>query len=74
MNYIAYAEEEGFVGFHGHPLNGTKFFTWGQSGAGRFMQDFLGGLSGPNPAAERTGDYAELQVGCKRGSVPGAER
>ena len=38
INYIAYAEEEGFVGFHGHPLNGTKFFTWGQSGPGRFMQ------------------------------------
>jgi len=38
VNYISYAEEEGFVGFHGHPLNGTKFFTWGQSGPGRFMQ------------------------------------
>lgn len=64
MNYIAYSEVEGFVGFHGHPLNGTKFFTWGQSGPGRFMQDFLGGLSGVEPAAEgRVGDYAELQVG-----------
>jgi hypothetical protein len=38
VNYISYAEEAGFVGFHGHPLNGTKFFTWGQSGPGRFMQ------------------------------------
>ena len=61
MNYIAYSEVEGFVGFHGHPLNGTKFFTWGQSGPGRFMQDFMGGLSGVEPAAEgRVGDYAEL--------------
>ena len=32
--------------FHGHPLNGTKFFTWGQGGPGRFMQDFLGGGAG----------------------------
>mmetsp|Transcript_25522 Transcript_25522/g.52321 ORF Transcript_25522/g.52321 Transcript_25522/m.52321 type:complete len:686 (+) Transcript_25522:83-2140(+) len=67
VNYIAFAEENGFVGFHGHPLNGTKFFTWGQSGAGRFMQDFLGGLSGPEPTDEdggrRQGDYMELQVG-----------
>ena len=23
---------------HGHDMNGTKFFTWGQSGPGRFMQ------------------------------------
>jgi len=26
-------------------------------------QDFLGGISGPKPAANRTGDYMELQVG-----------
>jgi hypothetical protein len=63
VNYISYADEEGFVGVHGHPLNGSKFFTWGQSGPGRFMQDFLGGLSGPEPASDRSGDYAELQVG-----------
>lgn len=42
---------------HGHPLNGTKFFTWGQSGPGRFMQDFLAG------GGKRQGDYTELQVG-----------
>jgi len=65
VNYISYAEEGGFVGFHGHPLNGTKFFTWGQSGAGRFMQDFLGGRSAADTSTGdvRSGDYAELQVG-----------
>jgi len=38
-------------------LNGTKFYTWGQSGPGRFMQDFLAG------GGKRQGDYTELQVG-----------
>lgn len=49
--------EESYVLVHGHPLNGTKFFTWGDSGPGRFMQDFLAG------GGKRLGDYAELQVG-----------
>lgn len=64
---ISYAEPSGFVAYHGHgaKLNGTKFFTWGQNGAGRFMQDFLGGISSASPIADadRVGDYAELQVG-----------
>lgn len=57
--YIAHnqIEDNGFVLVHGHPLNGTKFFTWGQSGPGRFMQDFLAG------GGRRQGDYTELQVG-----------
>lgn len=57
--YIAHNQEEdnGFVLVHGHPLNGTKFYTWGQSGPGRFMQDFLAG------GGKRQGDYTELQVG-----------
>lgn len=55
--YIAHTEEDGFVLVHGHPLNGTKFFTWGDSGPGRFMQDFLAG------GGKRQGDYTELQVG-----------
>ena len=66
-HYIAWAEKGGFVGWHGHgeSINGTKFFTWGQNGAGRFMQDFLGGISGPAaiPDVARVGDYTELQVG-----------
>lgn len=60
--WIASVSEEGFTVLHGHPLNGTKFFTWGQNGPGRFMQDFLAG--GEAAVAEgRSGDYAELQVG-----------
>lgn len=57
--YIAHNQEddEGFTLIHGHPLNGTKFYTWGQSGPGRFMQDFLAG------GGKRQGDYTELQVG-----------
>jgi hypothetical protein len=50
-------DDEGFVYIHGHPLNGTKFYTWGDSGPGRFMQDFLAG------GGKRQGDYTELQVG-----------
>jgi len=55
--YIAHTEEDGYVLVHGHPLNGTKFFTWGDTGPGRFMQDFLAG------GGKRLGDYTELQVG-----------
>lgn len=55
--YIAHTQEDGYVLVHGHPLNGTKFFTWGDSGPGRFMQDFLAG------GGKRMGDYTELQVG-----------
>jgi len=57
--YIAHTEADGYVLVHGHPLNGTKFYTWGQSGPGRFMQDFL--AAGRTP--DRSGDYTELQVG-----------
>lgn len=41
--YIAHNQEgeNGFTYVHGHPLNGTKFYTWGQSGPGRFMQVYL---------------------------------
>lgn len=55
--YIAHTQRDGYVLVHGHPLNGTKFFTWGQSGPGRFMQDFLAG------GGRRQGDYTELQIG-----------
>ncbi len=55
--YIAHTELDGFVLVHGHPLNGTKFFTWGQSGPGRFMQDFLAG------GEKGAGFYTELQTG-----------
>jgi len=57
--YIGHSQEgeDGFVYIHGHPLNGTKFYTWGQSGPGRFMQDFLAG------GGRRMGDYTELQTG-----------
>ncbi len=56
--YIMHVEKDGYSVYHGHELDGTKFFTWGQSGPGRFMQDFLSAN-----APDRMGDYAELQVG-----------
>jgi hypothetical protein len=61
------SDDTEYVAVHGHGLNGTKFFTWGQSGPGRFMQDFLGGLSGGPPVgeSERAGDYTELQTGVQ---------
>ena len=56
--WIAHVDDEGaYVAVHGHPMPGTKFFTWGQSGPGRFMQDFLAG------GAKGTGYYTELQSG-----------
>ena len=55
--YIAIAEQDGRVVYHGHTLNGTKFFTWGQNGAGRFMQDFLSGVSGSPPTDNRPGVF-----------------
>lgn len=57
--WIAHQDEDGYMAVHGHPMNGTKFFTWGQSGPGRFMQDFLAGgdVGG--------GYYTELQSGRK---------
>lgn len=50
-------DDKGWVFIHGHQLNGTKFFTWGNSGPGRYMQDFLAA------GRYRQGDYTELQVG-----------
>ncbi|KOO32187.1 tetratricopeptide repeat family protein [Chrysochromulina tobinii] len=67
-HWIAHVSDDTeYVAVHGHGLNGTKFFTWGQSGPGRFMQDFLGGLSGGPPVgeSERAGDYTELQTGVQ---------
>lgn len=55
--YIAHTQEDGYVLVHGHPLNGTKAWIWGESGPGRFMQDFLAA------GRKRQGDYTELQVG-----------
>ena len=56
--WIAHVDDAGeYVAVHGHDLEGSKFFTWGQSGPGRFMQDFLaGGVKG-------AGYYTELQSG-----------
>ena len=48
-----------YLAVHGHDMNGTKFFTWGQSGPGRFMQDFLAG------GKRGAGYYTELQSGIK---------
>lgn len=55
--WIAHQDGDGYVAVHGHPMNGTKFFTWGQSGPGRFMQDFLAG------GEVGAGYYTELQSG-----------
>jgi len=55
--FIAHTDDDGYVLVHGHSLNGTKLWSWGNSGPGRFMQDFLAG------GVYRGGDYTELQVG-----------
>jgi len=33
-------EKRVYLAVHGHSLNGTKFFSWGQSGPGRLAPDF----------------------------------
>eukprot|EP00118_Oscarella_pearsei_P028993 m.3432 g.3432 ORF g.3432 m.3432 type:complete len:722 (+) comp9377_c0_seq1:1030-3195(+) len=56
LPYIAHAAGDGYTVVHGHQLNGTKFFTWGQTERAQFWMDFLS-------ASHGKGDYAELQVG-----------
>ena len=56
LPYIAHVDDEGYTVVHGHQLNGTKFFTWGQTERGQFWMDFLS-------ASHGAGNYAELQVG-----------
>lgn len=57
LPYIAHAGEEGYTVVHGHEINGTKLFTWGQSPMAKFWMDFLAG------GRQGKGDYAELQIG-----------
>ena len=77
-NYIAYADLPDGGGRHGggrgccpsrgtRTRNGTKFFTWGQNGPGRFMQDFLGGAS--SSADPAGGDGARASA-IARGAGP----
>jgi hypothetical protein len=35
---ITLTDEDGYSVIHGHPLNGTKFFTWGSADWGKFQQ------------------------------------
>lgn len=60
--YIAHAAADGFTVVHGHPLNGTKFFTWGMSPEGDFWQDFMSASDYTHNGTHR-GRYAELQIG-----------
>ena len=74
--YIALADKSGYTVVHGHPLNGTKVFTWGASAWGKFQQDFMGaadyngsqadhagGAYNPDDGHARIGDYCEAQIG-----------
>eukprot|EP00948_MAST-09A_sp_MAST-9A-sp1_P004201 g4201.t1 len=73
--YIALVEDDGFTILHSHPLNGTKFFTWGWREEGTWNQDFLSASDYQNPkctkpyydpncdAYEHQGRYTELQIG-----------
>jgi hypothetical protein len=60
--YIMNVEaEDGYSVYHGHPLVGTKLFSWGESANGKFMQSFMHGTQ--LDPSDRGGDYIELQVG-----------
>jgi len=73
--YIALAETDGFTVLHSHPLNGTKFFTWGMKEQGTWSEDFMSASDYTNanctkpyydptcPAYEHEGAYTELQIG-----------
>ena len=77
--YIAHVSDDGFTNVHGHPLNGTKFFTWGMSDFGTFQQDFLSASDYTNKECykdmevphydphcshyKHEGRYTELQIG-----------
>jgi len=41
LPYIVHAREDGWSVVHSHPLEGTKFFTWGAGMFGQFQQDFM---------------------------------
>ena len=56
LPYIGHADGEGFTVIHGHQINGTKFFTWGQDAKAQFWMNFLS-------ASKGKGDYTELQIG-----------
>jgi hypothetical protein len=47
--YIAHTRVDGYTVMHAHPLNGTKFFTWGMAGFGTFQQDFMSASDYQNP-------------------------
>jgi len=40
-----------------HPLNGTKFFTWGMADFGTFQQDFMSASDYQNPEC-----YKDMEV------------
>ena len=73
--YIAHVDEDGFTVMHAHPLNGTKFFQWGENDYGNFQQDFLSASDYENAnctkpyydsgcsAYKHEGQYTELQIG-----------
>ena len=76
--HITWVDEDGYSVIHGHPLNGTKFFTWGAQGTGigDFQQDFLAAADYQSDKCRqdtydpwctsrgpRIGDYTELQIG-----------
>lgn len=75
LPYIAHTRDDGYTVIHSHPLNGTKFFTWGMSGFGMFQQDFMSGSDYQHPNCSQEyydpfcehykheGRYTELQIG-----------
>eukprot|EP00040_Diaphanoeca_grandis_P023668 m.129101 g.129101 ORF g.129101 m.129101 type:complete len:792 (+) comp29375_c0_seq12:86-2461(+) len=83
--YIAHVLEDGYTVVHGHPLNGTKFFTWGEADFGTFQQDFMSDSDYQNPKCyndmevphydpyckdyEHVGKYTELQIGPARSQM-----
>ena len=74
--YIATVHSDGFTTVHGHQLNGTKYFTWGEVEYARFVADFMSASDYENPECNTThydpwctargphlGDYIEAQIG-----------
>ena len=74
--HITHVADDGLAVLHSHPpwMQGTKFFTWGEQGFGRFQQDFMSASDYENKncsdlyydpwceAYENEGQYTELQV------------
>jgi hypothetical protein len=67
LPHITHVSEDGFAVIHSHPpwMNGTKFFTWGESGFGKFQQDFMSASDFQNVNCSKDMEVAKYDPWCE---------